>query len=74
MPNAVVRDLNAPEESVYKSQEPIKVRFVNASVLPRKAQNRNLLLGTSSQKIEARVLERRVLERKRNLYASRHAF
>ena len=59
-------DVNAKRRvaGIHKSQEAITVHFVNASVLPR----------TSSLKLETLVLERRVLDCKRKLYASRHAF
>ena len=61
----------APRE-VFKSQRAIAMRFLNASVLERKALNRNLswgfLLGNLLPK--TRVLKHRILERKRRTNAN----
>ena len=56
----------APREA-SKTQEIIAMRFLNASVLERKSLNRNLSWGFPMGNLlpKTRVLERRVLERKR---------
>ena len=56
----------APRE-VFKSQKAIAMRFLNASVLERKALNRNLSWGFPLGNLlpKTRVLKHRVLERKR---------
>ena len=56
----------APRE-VFKSQKLIAMRFLNASVLERKALNRNLSWGFPFGNLlpKTRVLKHRVLERKR---------
>ena len=52
---------------VFKSQKTIAMRFLNASVLERKALNRNLSWGFPLGNLlpKTRVLKHRVLERKR---------
>ena len=63
------KDLNAslgPRE-VFQSQKTIAMRFLNASVLERKALNRNLSWGFPLENLlpKTHVLKHRVLERKR---------
>ena len=55
----------APRE-VFESQKVIALRFLNASVLERKALNRNLSWGFPLGNLlpKTRVLKHRVLERK----------
>ena len=58
--------LGAPRE-VLKSQKTIAMRFLNASVLPRKALNRNLSWGFPLGNLlpKTRALKHREEERKR---------
>ena len=59
--------------AVFKSQKMIAMRFLNASVLGRKALNRNLSWGFPLGNLlpKTRVSKHRVLERKRRPFLKR---